>query len=153
MLKFYSNTLGLASRVAHFNQEVDQRCTFCILKNLNPANRESFVHLFFNCPVTKKCLDTIFRTCFETETPHQEKVFLCNFSDQEEKNIPIQTVLDIARYLIWKCKIAKKLPNSTLIIEEINFLLGAIFKVSPKLRLKFVNCDVFQERDREPISP
>jgi len=153
VLKFYSNTLGLASRVAHFNQEVDQRCTFCILKNLNPANRESFVHLFFNCPVTKKCLDIIFRTCFETETPHQEKVFLCNFSDQEEKNIPIQTVLDIARYLIWKCKIAKKLPNSTLIIEEINFLLGAIFKVSPKLRQKFVNCDVFQERDREPISP
>jgi len=153
LLKFYSNTLGLASRVAHFNPDHEQRCTFCLLENISPAYRESFEHLFFSCTVTTKCIEHLFRRCFNTDAPSKENYFLCNFSEHEEKNIPVQITVDIFRFLIWRCKQAKKTPNITLIIEELKFVISAVFKVSQKIKMLYINCDVFQDPDRRPVSP
>jgi hypothetical protein len=62
IFKFSNNLLGLNTRIAHFNQHVNEACTFCILRKSFPAQRETFVHLFFDCSETNKTLTSFERT-------------------------------------------------------------------------------------------
>jgi hypothetical protein len=61
MFKYYNNLLGLNSRVAHFNQEVNAGCTFCTERKVLPAEKETMVHLFYYCP-SVQCLIIEFGT-------------------------------------------------------------------------------------------
>jgi hypothetical protein len=56
IFKLTNNLLGLNSRVHHFNRFVDEGCIFCTLNKLLPVPRETFIHLFFDCPETPKTL-------------------------------------------------------------------------------------------------
>jgi len=58
LFKYYSNILGTGNRVAHFNQNTDPACVFCVKTPNFPAPLESFAHLFFDCPETEKFLKT-----------------------------------------------------------------------------------------------
>ena len=60
--KFFNNSLNINSRLAHFVQGRGQDCTFCHLSNVLPAQRETFLHLFFYCTSGTKI-----RTVFENE--------------------------------------------------------------------------------------
>jgi hypothetical protein len=55
--KFLNNILGLNTRVSHFNRTVSRECTFCVLKNVNNAPDECFLHLFFECNSVGPILD------------------------------------------------------------------------------------------------
>jgi hypothetical protein len=55
--KFRNNILGLNTRVAHFNANINRGCTFCTNSRLVPVPDETFVHLFFDCPITKTTID------------------------------------------------------------------------------------------------
>ncbi len=50
IFKHYNNMLGLNSRVALFNREVNASCTFCTDRKVFPADKETMAHLFFHCP-------------------------------------------------------------------------------------------------------
>jgi hypothetical protein len=64
IFKFRFNILGLNTRVAHFNHNVNRACMFCAaLPDPEPVRPpvlpdESFVHLFFDCPVINRVLMT-----------------------------------------------------------------------------------------------
>ncbi len=53
LLKYYNNLLGLGNRTAHFVQNADARCTFCLLANRPDPVPESFEHVFYSCPVRR----------------------------------------------------------------------------------------------------
>jgi hypothetical protein len=50
IFKFQNNLLGFNTRVHNFNRLISEECTFCILKNNRAVQRETFLHLFFDCP-------------------------------------------------------------------------------------------------------
>jgi hypothetical protein len=52
LYKFYFNKLGVNDRISNFT-DTQAHCTFCdiITNSLGPVPRETFVHLFINCPV------------------------------------------------------------------------------------------------------
>ena len=54
--KFHNNILGLNSRVSHFVRNHSPNCTFCDLTKNPSENRESFIHLFFECPTVEELL-------------------------------------------------------------------------------------------------
>jgi hypothetical protein len=50
--KCRNNYLLVNTRVAAFDNTVDPHCTFCRIRNCNLLPRETFTHLFFDCPTT-----------------------------------------------------------------------------------------------------
>ena len=58
--KFFSNTLSLNYRLAHFVQGRAQDCTFCRIANVHPVPAETFDHFFFDCE-----FNTRIRSIFE----------------------------------------------------------------------------------------
>ena len=57
--RFYNNTLGLNNRLAHFVQNINPGCAFCLANNADVIHPESFLHLFFDCFYTNKLLTAI----------------------------------------------------------------------------------------------
>ena len=57
LFKFYNNSLGINSRVAHFVANHSPDCTFCRENNGNKNTPETFIQLFFECRKTKIIAD------------------------------------------------------------------------------------------------
>jgi hypothetical protein len=142
--KFYNNILGLNSRVAHFNNEIDAGCTFCKMTGPFPVPSESFVHMFFDCPSVYKIIQAFQNKYFLNQTISKEKYFLSNFSDVEKDNLPMNILLDLLRYLIWQDKLGKKLPNATTLLVNLESLLAITLGTSRKLEEQFFGCLFFQ---------
>ena len=144
LFKYYNNTLGLNSRVAHFNLDIDPSCTFCSLKNLRPADRETFSHLFFHCETTEKVITEFYRRFFTINMPTCTVFFSGSISQIESENRSFQLVMDVLRYHIWCYKLEKKTPVVSSLFSEINDTLCAIYKMSPKARNYAVSCNFFR---------
>ena len=108
LFKFYNNILGLNSRVAKFNNVIDPSCTFCTANKLFPAEKESFSHLFYNCPTTNKLLLTFLARFFTINSLTATEFFASKINEKEDDNKALQLALDIFRYYIWNCKLEKK---------------------------------------------
>jgi hypothetical protein len=83
--------------------------------------------------------------------------FLANYSDNENYNRYLGTVLDILRFHIWQAKLEKKIPITQKITAEIQYSLQMILKAGGKKLENFNECPIFQiggdERQREPNRP
>jgi hypothetical protein len=117
LYKFRNNLLGLNTRVAHFNNNVNRGCTFCCKSGINPAPDESFGHLFFNCRFTNKVIsDFVNRYLHDLNliTEERKKLFFflgSNPNTGKTDNYFILTIASVAMYYIWECKLKKKHPN------------------------------------------
>jgi hypothetical protein len=142
--KFYNNILGLNSRVAHFNNEIDAGCTFCKITGPFPVPSETFVHIFFDYPSVYKIIQTLYSRYFLNQTITKENYFLANYSEIERDNLPINILLDLCRYLIWQEKLGKKLPSATTMLVNLDTLLAITVGSSRKLEEQFSGCLYFQ---------
>jgi hypothetical protein len=142
--KFYNNILGLNSRVAHFNNEIDAGCTFCKVTGPFPVPSETFVHIFYDCPSVYKIIQTLYSRYFLNQTISKEYYFLANYSEIERDNLPINILLDLFRYLIWQEKLGKKLPSATTLLVNLESLLAITVGSSRKLEEQFSGCLYFQ---------
>jgi hypothetical protein len=151
IFKFRFNILGLNTRVAHFNQNVNRACTFCAaLPDLVPVrahNRppvvpdESFSHLFFDCPIINRVLMT-----FNIE-------FLNNLDVQNLKKfvftgilpnmtIPNRFLMIIAssiNYYTWQCKLQKKSPSIEGLKNDLFYGVENILRSNRQIRLDMIN--------------
>ena len=144
LFKYHNNTLGLNSRVAHFNPDTDPSCTFCSVNNLRPAERETFSHLFFHCETTQKFITEFYNRFFSIETPTCPEFFCGNISLIESENRSFQLVMDVFRYHIWSYKLENKTPVISSLFSEINDTLCTIYTMSPKSRNYAVSCNFFR---------
>lgn len=71
LFKFHNNTLGYNCAVAHFVRGHSPYCTFCELVRVQEQNRESPLHLFFDCETISNMIDNIFKR----STNNQDFVF------------------------------------------------------------------------------
>ena len=53
IFKERNNALAVGARVAHFDADADERCTFCRILYPPIQTREDFIHLFYDCPITE----------------------------------------------------------------------------------------------------
>jgi hypothetical protein len=150
IFKYYSNILGLNSRIAHFNREVYAGCTFCVLRKNLPAPKETLSHIFFNCPTTSEVLVKFYAKYLRGIILEQNTFFLSNASEYESENRPLSVVLDLVRYVIWHYKLNKKVPNFNVFEMELQYILGIVTGASKSFERSLTECKFFQ-RERQVI--
>ncbi len=144
IFKFYNNMLGLNSRVAHFNLEINASCTFCADRKLFPAPKETMVHLFYYCPSVHELI-TEFCTKY-LRNPELDLVtyFTSEVAEFEPKNNSLNLILDIFRYVVWQYKLKKTNPNNINFWPEFEYQLSTVTGSSPRFVSELIDCNFFQ---------
>jgi hypothetical protein len=142
IFKFRNNLLGLNTRVSHFNNTVSRNCTFCsITSQNNPPNTpdETFVHLFFSCPHTKRVIKSFIDkfTGWDTDDDILMKKFIFTglIPETNDLNFFALTISTYISFYIWQCKLQKKLPILSGLCNDIFYYVDNIRVISPLLRL------------------
>jgi hypothetical protein len=147
LLKYYNNILGLGNRIAHFVPNAENRCTFCLITNKPDPVPESFEHLFFSCPVTQDILKKFFQQ-FITKDLTAEIFFTgSGVPGNEKENVPFSLALDILRYILWQCKLNRKMPTVAHVSDEVNYLINIIRTTSKEMSELYEHCTMFTRRN------
>jgi hypothetical protein len=154
ILKFRSNLLGLNSRVAHFNANVNRSCTFCRYNNTVPCPDETFLHLFFECNATKSVLSRLKVDLLpELSNLGQdiEKNFWFtgkNFVSNKIDNIFLELLSGTTMYTIWQCKLKKTIPTFLKVTNDWDFFINNARALNQKLRIDMTaNLHICREWD------
>ena len=153
IFKERNNVLGIGARVQHFDADADERCTFCRILYPPTGNRETFIHLFRSCPVTKGYLKHLLRrtstrlTIPDTDPdPEAEHIVRDPFEyiywyGTNGNKVEFSTVLffELFRFVIWKFKTRRKLPRPKEVSDIFLNMLEIMLLLSPKLREKIRN--------------
>jgi hypothetical protein len=138
--KFASNILGLNVRVSHFNRNISRECTFCRLKNVNNAPDECFLHLFFECnsvnPIlTKFAADYLPELTLNDDVKLKKFFFLGTNPRSDKIDNMFFVILKITvMFYFWECKLQKKQPSYSGLLNEVFFSIEKIRLFSGKLR-------------------
>ena len=109
-----------------FDNDVSPLCTFCRIIDRETLVRDSFVHFFFNCPVTNNLLFQ--RTRAFVPPPDINSLdFLFYWYGNDDTNNDqsgsLCVVMDIFKYAVWKSKQRQRLPNIISLSRDISFIL------------------------------
>jgi zinc-binding in reverse transcriptase len=126
LYKFTHNLLSVNSRLAHYGTNVNESCTFCVMKGALPVQRETFLHLFMDCPTVRELHDKLsdeFWPGLERDDPHARKGLWLFGIDPNGFNLIVQTTVGAIQHYIWECKI-KRHPMShdsarTFVLEHL----------------------------------
>ncbi len=151
LLKYYNNILGLGNRIAHFVPNAENRCTFCILRNLPDPVLESFEHLFFSCPVTQDVIKKFFQKYIVNELTAELYFTGSGLIGNEKENVPFSLSLDILRYVIWQCKLNKRVPTLSHVSEEVNYLINIVRTSNKEISELYENCTIFTRRNEQAV--
>ncbi len=155
--KYYNNILGLNTRVAHFNINVNAACTFCSKTGPWPAAAETMLHLFYYCPYVSKLFGKMERSFFINTILTKEQFFLGSVSDNEKINIAVTIILDIYRYLIWQSKLEKKITSESEFFTNMRYMILLVCRSSSKINDILSNCAIIDVqgsgRHRQAGSP
>jgi hypothetical protein len=144
LFKYYGNILGLNSRVAHFNPDINGGCTFCTLSGDLPPPSETFAHIFFECKCVADVIKTVLLKFLGNIHFTKECYFLGTMNECEQTNKSYTVFLNLLKYLIWRCKLEKKIPSANKIESEIKYMLSIIIGTSKKLEEQLNNYNIFQ---------
>jgi hypothetical protein len=153
LFKFYSNKLNLNARATHFNLETNAGCDFCILNNILPAPKETAAHLFWDCTVSKKFIDTVHDKYLGP--PHsltKQKFFTGTdvITENSTDTIRAQLIIfDIIKYVLWETKWQKTKLNLSVAVNRFDFLLKTVLGTGKKFKNICTNNNVFYLRRDE----
>jgi hypothetical protein len=142
LFKFYHNVLGLNARVHHYNPDRNEACTFCTKKKIFPADRETFNHFFWHCPVTNVVLTEFFTANIRFNVGMTE--FFFGLDDNNHYCESLMLVFDILKFTLWQMKIRKSIPNKHNQSNDFRYLLDIILGSNNKIREVFNVCDCFR---------
>jgi hypothetical protein len=113
LFKFFTNRLSTGARIGHFNINIDESCFHCRLEKKFPAPRETFSHMFFDCPVVNNLQKMANRVLWPelNQNMYIEKSFwLCGIQRGENvpRNMFLQTAICLFNYFVWECRLRKK---------------------------------------------
>jgi hypothetical protein len=145
LFKQRNNTLGVGARVFHFDENTDERCTFCRILYPPTRNREDFIHLFRTCPITVGLLRNLiikFRLQITAPGADPDPVFdnLYWYGIEEgESKLVLLIFFDLFRFVLWKFKTRRLLPRITDVGDILTNILDTILTLKPKLRAQIFN--------------
>jgi hypothetical protein len=131
LFKFRNNYLALNNRVNAFDPDVDPRCTFCRIRDPQTATRESFKHIFYECPITANIISTVWGLYFDPPGSEDDKLLNVWFGIRTDNATGTKTFnnttsffWDAFRYVIYKYKLSRKIPNYVAVDKELCFLIN-----------------------------
>jgi hypothetical protein len=157
IFKFCNNLLGLNCRVSHFNRLVSEDCTFCTLNKSLPAPRETFIHVFFNCPETAATLAAFENKYFyslDLNTEERRRLF-CFFGTTDRKLKDCKKFLSLTTsvvlFYVWDCKLRKGKQSLASCLNFYFYHMEIVQKMSPSLKeeMSKINLDLCRYWDGE----
>ncbi len=142
--KYYNNILGLNSRVAHFNREINAGCTFCNISNNRPIPKETTIHLFYFCPTVCKIVSSFYDKYIINLDNSKSNYFLSDILPNERINNVLNIVWDVFRYVIWQFKLKKQVPIYSTFDEEMHYQFAIINSVNNTFRDALIDCPFLQ---------
>jgi hypothetical protein len=125
--KCRQNYLSLNNRRAAYDPDVNPLCTFCRIRDPVTANRESFDHLFFSCHTTRAIIDSIITNLFNVVLPNEfvlkQLIWNGEYENNDEINFPLVFFWESVRYIIYRYKIRKRVPNYLMVSNEALFIV------------------------------
>jgi hypothetical protein len=123
--QFYNNSLATNTRLAaryriHPAVIINDECSFCTAGGRDNPPREDFVHVFFDCPLVKDCINKYLRRYGNpaemNDTVGKKRfIFAGAAGDWREFSFVDAVQNIIFLYGIWQCKINRKVPNFTTV--------------------------------------
>jgi hypothetical protein len=156
IFKFYNNILGLNSRVAHFNVEVNAGCTYCSITNNRPVPKETVLHLFYFCPTKYRIICTFYDNYIVRIVNNKCNYFVSYISVNEQVNNVLNIVWDVFRYVVWQFKLKQKAPVYSIFDEELQYQFAIINSTSTSFREALIDCQFLQTNrqvDGLPLDP
>ena len=138
-----NNGLMLNNRLNAIDNTVSPFCTFCKIIDRETNTRDSFSHFFRDCAVTRRLL-TVWCTKFEPpidgNSPEFDQLYWYGTAPAGvEDNVMLNTlIVDSTKYVLWKFKNRRTIPNSIVFLNEIGAVLTNIRWLSPKIDNKLV---------------
>jgi exonuclease III len=133
IFKERNNSLPLNNRTANFLQNINEACSFCRIINPETRQRESFSHLFFDCPVTRTVLNGFLRISqirIQGNDPNLKNVFWYGIRNGTlDKDFLI--IFEVFRFCIWKSKTRKKIPTALAVTEQSKDVFHTIGTIKP----------------------
>jgi hypothetical protein len=117
---------------------------FCILSGDLPPPSETFAHIFFECKCVADALKTLLLKFLGNIHVSKESYFLGTMHVCEQINKSYTVFFNLIKYLIWRCKLEKKIPTATKIESELKYMLSIITGASKKLEEQLINYNIFQ---------
>ncbi len=142
--QFYNNSLATNSRLAaRYRMDPDiiinYGCSFCIAGGRDNPPREDFVHVFFDCPLVKDCVNKYLRrygNLAESNEPVAKKSFIFTGSTDGDwrEYFFVDAVQNIIfLYGLWQCKIYRKVPNFTTVEHNMLTIFDSSLQMSTYL--------------------
>jgi hypothetical protein len=145
--KFMYNQLGLNTRVSHFVQNHSRNCSLCTLRNDNGMFDETFAHIFYDCPSTKKLHDKLISKYFTSlinQNEQEKRRFWFLGETNGRSNLFVLAAAFFFNFLIWNMKLKKELSHFSAVENNWLELLDNSHKQSRKFReaVLLVNFDI-----------
>jgi hypothetical protein len=140
-LKFYSNILGINTRVNNFNPDVGRLCTLCIRDN-NPApEEETFLHLFADCNSVKNLKNNFLNRAMP-EWGQIDRLTWLRFwlvgidpVSNTNDNLFLRILVTHVNFYIWETKLKKKRLSLANLLNEAKFFFKSILKQNADVRV------------------
>jgi hypothetical protein len=155
--KFRNNILPLNNRINAFDPLADPRCGFCRI--VDPLSRiwESFSHIFALCPIASRLIVATNEYFFDLELDHLNFKKFYWYGHVDGMN-NLQEILiffwDVFRYHLYRFKIARRIPNHRMLINDIIFFYIDMYKtdMGPLIEKWSSSCETTTEIGVNPQS-
>jgi hypothetical protein len=140
LYKFRHNILRTEDRLSHLIA-TDTNCFFCKSFPVPIFQKETFTHLFRNCPFTSKILLkflSVNHIVIPLDTSSLDEAYWYGSINQATCK-PSLLLFDCFRYGIWHFKNRKKFPTVADVNMLINGLLSGLFAKRPHFLQSFLN--------------
>jgi hypothetical protein len=141
LFKFYNNTLGYNTAVAHFIRNHSRNCTLCDLIGNQDVEDETPLHLFYQCTGAENLVSEIFKWITNDGALEISRKEYFSFFDRREfcteKNFILTIVSKLVLKFIWDSKQRYCLPNINHCKLTVNNELKSICAVNKKFRTMY----------------
>jgi hypothetical protein len=143
LFKLYNNILGYNTAVAHFVRNHSPNCTFCDIRMAREENRETPVHLFYDCESVSSVIDNVFKSITNNENfLFNRREYFATF-DRRESSFAMNKILTLIstfiKIYIWDCRNRNYTPNENNCLENISERIRALNKNNKQFNKLWVN--------------
>jgi len=139
--QFYNNSLAVGARLAARYEKsgivVDSRCTFCVKSGSMVPNRESFIHIFYECPcINRTVLDFASLMLIDEDDAVKKRIgILTGFYDNVGGSDTLFLTLTsiFLCYSVWQAKGKKIIPSLASLCNDVDQLFLQVTVCSKKI--------------------
>ena len=136
------------NRINAFDDNISPLCSFCRIVDRDSASRDSFNHFFLACPVTHNLLFQWTRSLNPppdiNSLDFKQLYWFRSVPLSNDETGTVTLCMDFFKYVIWKSKQRRRLPNVISVSREILFLIESACAQSRVLRHLFLNNNLIE---------